>query len=240
MHSSEPPTGSRHRKFDHDLHARACAEQDFWRQIRRTVNGQPVDETQIQMIVAAIRESLQLVAKDRLLDLACGNGALASHFFGDLTSYLGVDFSPTLVNVANKFFSIPPNHVFLEDSVDTYVIKEKRPEYFTKALCYGSFSYFSETVARQVLCHLFDNFIGIEKVLIGNLPDRQHAERFYAQAPVSAAELLDHESTLGIWRSEAEFTELARSCGWHVEVNRMPLDYYAAHYRFDAILSRPV
>jgi cyclopropane fatty-acyl-phospholipid synthase-like methyltransferase len=107
MQSSQP------NKFDHDFHARTKEETDFWGQIRRTVNGKPVDENQIAMIISCIREKLVLRKGDVLLDLACGNGALSSRFFECLESYQGVDFSARLIEVANKYFAAPPGSLSL-------------------------------------------------------------------------------------------------------------------------------
>src|ERR1700730_11993251 len=62
---------------DHDTHARSVAADAYWKQIRRTVNGEPVDEAQIGLIVNAITDALSLRRDDLVLDLACGNGALS-------------------------------------------------------------------------------------------------------------------------------------------------------------------
>ena len=62
-------------EFNHDEHARSCKRDDFWGQIRRTVNGVPVDEEQIKLVVETIIKELKLNAKDTVLDLCCGNGA---------------------------------------------------------------------------------------------------------------------------------------------------------------------
>lgn len=229
---------SGHAKFDHEQHARSKSEDDFWGQIRRTVNGTPVDEAQILMIVDAIRCALRPSCHDVLLDLACGNGALASRLFGDLAGYLGVDFSPTLIGVARKYFERPPEFRFSIDGASEYVRGEAAPERFTKALCYGSFSYFSRPHADDVLGQLNRRFVNVERVFIGNLPDRARAEAFYGTGRVDPSETTDHESSIGIWRTAEAFVELARSHGWQASISRMPEHYYAAHYRYDVLLTR--
>ena len=45
-------------EFNHDEHARSCKMDDFWGQIRRTVNGVPVDEVQIKLVVETIIKEL--------------------------------------------------------------------------------------------------------------------------------------------------------------------------------------
>lgn len=51
---------------------------DFWGQVKRTVNGTPVSQRQIELTVAMIKLVLETNGKDRLLDPRCGNGALDS------------------------------------------------------------------------------------------------------------------------------------------------------------------
>jgi cyclopropane fatty-acyl-phospholipid synthase-like methyltransferase len=90
---------------NHDAHARSVATNAYWKQIRRTVNGEPVSEAQILLIVDAITHALSLKTEDLVLDLACGNGALASYLFDKCAGLVGVDNSPYLVEVAQRDFA---------------------------------------------------------------------------------------------------------------------------------------
>jgi cyclopropane fatty-acyl-phospholipid synthase-like methyltransferase len=65
-------------KYDYIEYPKSLPEDDYWGQVRRTVNGKPVAETQIAMIVNAIQLGLELESSDKILDIACGNGALSS------------------------------------------------------------------------------------------------------------------------------------------------------------------
>jgi SAM-dependent methyltransferase len=228
----------KYRKFDHDLHARTQDETDFWAQIRRTVNGKPVDQEQINQILNSISSALDFTPNDYLLDLACGNGALASHLFDKFQAYQGVDFSPRLIAVATQYFAKPPLFDFVLSGAAPYVQMATEPERYTKALCYGSFSYFSEEDALEVLHVLNHKFTKISRLFIGNLPDKNRADQFFLNGNVNPVEIKDHESAIGIWRSPDEFIELALSCGWHAKISRMPESYYAAHYRYDVLLTR--
>lgn len=210
---------------------------DFWGQVKRTVNGHPVSEQQIEMIVAAIQPALRLQAQDSLLDLACGNGALSRFFFSQCNEFLGVDFSEVLIDVARANFEQPGRHFVLAD-VGQYVRQEQVPERFTKVLCYGSFPYFPEQTARLVLQHLHAVFRRVERVFIGNLPDLARQGAFFTDGRDHAQELKDPESKIGIWRSEDEFRALAADCGWEACFHRMPVAFYAAHYRYDVLLTR--
>ena len=50
-------------------------------------------------------------------------------------------------------------------------------------------------------------------------------------------DLREPRSPIGVWRSPAEMADLAGP-GWRVSVHRMPPEFFAAHYRFDALLVR--
>ena len=76
------------------------------------------------------------------------------------------------------------------------------------------------------------------RVFIGNLPDAARADRFYPPGKDYRDELKDHAAQIGVWRSKSELRELASQTGWRLEIATMPKEYYATHYRFDAILTR--
>ncbi len=225
-------------KHDYKEYPRTLPADDFWGQVRRTVHGKPVAPEQIRLIVEAIRAHLALRAGDVCLDLACGNGYLSSHLYGDCASLLGVDFSPYLIEVAKKHFERPPHYRFVLKDAASYVREEADPRRFNKVLCYGSFSYFSADDAMATLATLSERFVNVERVLIGNLPDKDRADRFYANAGERPADMSNAASQIGVWRSVAEWEELARQTGWRVTITHMPADFYAAHYRFDAVLTR--
>lgn len=227
-----------YKKFDHNEHAKSRAPDDFWGQIRRTVQGEPVSDEQIKMIVDAIQAALRLKPDDKLLDLACGNGALSRLLFDSITEYQGVDFSEHLISVAKKNFEKLPGYRFVTQGAAEYVRQEAHPEKFTKVLCYGSFSYFPAADAAEVLRTLFDKFTNVQSVFIGNLPDKDRATAFYKEKQVSTEEMADHESQIGIWRTQNEFAQLAGDAGWKTKFSVMPAEYYAGYYRYDVLLSR--
>jgi len=227
-----------YKKFDHNEHAKSRAPDDFWGQIRRTVQGEPVSDDQIKMIVDAIHSALRLKPDDRLLDLACGNGALSRLLFDSIAEYQGVDFSERLIAVAKNNFEKLPLYRFMMLGAAEYVRQEAHPKIFTKVLCYGSFSYFPAADAAEVLHTLFNKFTNVQTVFIGNLPDKDRAAKFYKEKQVTAEEMSDNESQIGIWRTQHEFAQLAAAAGWKSRFSVMPAEYYAGYYRYDVLLSR--
>ena len=227
-----------YKKFDHDMYARSKAADDYWGQIRRTVQGKPVTEDQIEMIVDSIFNYLELRSTDCLLDLACGNGALSHRLFNSCREYFGVDFSEYLISVAKTNFEHKPNYLYSMNDVQSYIRAEKQPERFTKVLCYGSFAYFPPEVAEETLKYLHNKFVNVERIFIGNLPDKEKANLFYNKTEPAVGELNDPCSQIGIWRSAKEFIGLASKAGWKVNIEYMSSKYYASQYRYDVLLSR--
>jgi cyclopropane fatty-acyl-phospholipid synthase-like methyltransferase len=190
------------------------------------------------MIVRAVKGGLGIQPDDALLDLACGNGVLSHLLFDSCVKYLGVDLSEYLISVAKKNFEELPNYQFSVHGAAEYVQQELHPETFSKVLCYGSFSYFSNDDAADVLKLLYEKFSNVHTIFIGNLPDRDSAEKFNKTRQPSAKELSDSNSQMGIWRTRNEFSKLAGDAGWKVQFSTMPAEFFASYYRYDAILSR--
>lgn len=224
---------------DQEAHARSVAPDAYWQQVRRTVNGEPVDEAQIIMIVNSITSALSLKREDVVLDLACGNGALSSYLFDKCAGLVGVDISPYLIEVARKDFAQPPNYRFERDDMVSYTMHVQETAGFTKALIYGAFQCIAPDDAILVLRALSERFPSLTKVFIGNVPDKTRHNRFYRDRVPTEAELSDPEARLGVWYLPEEFEEIARRTGWLASFSYMPANFYASHYRFDVTLERP-
>jgi SAM-dependent methyltransferase len=224
---------------NYDAHARSVAPDAYWKQVRRTVNGQPIAEEQILLIINAVLTGLSLAPSDVVLDLACGNGALSSYLFDKCAGLVGIDISPYLIEIAQKNFARSPKYRFCAEDAASYLMHERDTSVFTKALIYGAFQYFSRNDALTVLKRLKERFSGVQKVFIGNLPNRQCADQFFGELSPTEAELNDHEARIGVWYRPEEFEELAQAAGWRALCSYMPAEFDASRYRFDVTLVRP-
>jgi cyclopropane fatty-acyl-phospholipid synthase-like methyltransferase len=223
---------------NYDAHAQSVAVDAYWKQVRRTVDGKPIDESQIILIVNAITTGLSLTQTDVVLDLACGNGALSSYLFDKCAGLVGVDISPYLIEIAQKGFARPPGYHFHAEDAVSYLARNPNSSIFTKVLIYGAFQYFSREDAVAVLRALNERFSMVVKVFIGNLPDRRRSDRFFRKTPTEA-ELNDHEAQIGIWYRPDEIEAMAKATGWHASCSYMPATFVASNYRFDMTLERP-
>lgn len=222
--------------IDYDSYAKQFDRDDYWRQIKRTVNGVPVSDEDISLIVEQISLGLDLNKSDFLLDLACGNGALSRFLFSYIFKLHGVDKSAYLIDIAKSDFEEKNKFTFECKDVLEYLINETEPDKFTKVLCYGSFSYFSS--GEEVLSLLNKKFLNVERFFIGNLPDLDKVSLFYKDEIPGLNVLKSHDSSIGMWRGINEFDSLAKSYGWKAKFMRMPESYYSSHYRYDVLLER--
>lgn len=218
-------------------HPKNCAPNDFWGQVKRTVNGRAVTEDQIQLIVDAVQSGLKIDSNDTLLDLCCGNGALSIKFFDRCKGGVGVDFSEILIDIAKRNFGRPPTFQFILSDICDYALQASAPLIFSKALCYGSFQFLTASSAETLLTLLSKRFRKIRRFFIGNLPDKNKLSEFYRKSEYTLGIENDPTSPIGIWRTTNEFDALAKKTGWKAQFRKMPADYYAAHYRYDAILT---
>lgn len=216
---------------------KTCSQDDFWGQVKRTVNGVPVANDQIEMIVEAVTTGLKLSPKDKLIDLCCGNGALSDLLFKKCMGGVGVDFSEYLISIANRYFADQDNdrRYILNDVVD-FCEHPTSPDTFSKAVCYGSFAYIEHERAEKLLIALKENFMNLKCVYIGNCPDKDLLVEFTENHEFIHGSDNNPDTPIGIWRTKEEFKSFAQSCGWCISFHEMPDTFYASHYRYDAIL----
>jgi SAM-dependent methyltransferase len=217
-------------------HPKTCDREDFWGQVKRTVNGKPVSQDQIDMIVDAVKTGLELEKDDVLLDLCCGNGALSRLLFESCAGGVGVDYSEVLISVAKEYFEASPREVYvLQDAVE-FLSEMSDPGRYTKAVCYGSIQYLPRHQADELLRLLRERCTGIRALYIGNVPDKAHIDSFFRPEEYREGMENDPCSMIGIMRTQEEFSRLAASCGWKASFHSMPRNFFAAHYRYDVLM----
>lgn len=221
----------------YDDYARTCDPADLLGQVRRTVGGEAVDQCQVDMMVQAVLTYLDLRSDDVVLDLCCGNGLLTHQVFERSAGGVGVDMGEYLISVARKNFEQSPTRTYVVADVESFVDDEPEPQRFTKGLCYASLAYLSDGTAGNVLAALRRRFSGITRVVLGNLPDKAMAHEFFGPERYVEGIEEDNETVLGRWRTKTEVKALAEAAGWKVAFATMPEGYYAASYRYDAILT---
>ena len=233
MNPIEPSTTP---DYQHKEYPRQFRRDDFWRQIKRTVNGQPVSEGDIDLIVSQIAQQLRLQTGDHLLDLGCGNGALASRLLERLNGYVGVDFSTYLLEVAREYFQVDPSVAFIEADMRDVDRYRHACADINKVLIYGAISYLTRNETELLLQHLTQQLPKLRRVFVGNVADAERASEFFARRQVTAYSLDDPRSPIGVWWTPDVFVEMSEAIGFQAQVVRMPTEFYGSAYRFDILL----
>ena len=143
-----------------------------------------------------------------------------------------------MIEVAKKNFQAKPNIEYRLSDALKFTKNEKCPQKFNKSVCYSSFHYFTDEVAEKILKNLYDRFTKLETMFIGNLPDRELADKFFYEHIDYSKLLDDNTAPLGKWHSQSGLLDIISRTGWQAEILKMPEGFYAAHYRFDVKLTR--
>ena len=224
--------------FMHKEFPKTVGRTEFWKQIKRTVNGKEVEEEDIQMIISQIKDKLKFDKGDHLLDLGCGNAALSSNFFREIKKYTGVDFSSYLLEVATEFFKPSGNISYVNDEILNFVNTTEGCGLYSKALVYGAMAYLSRQEFSQLVDQLNNRFVNCRDIFIGNIPNKHRAAKFYRDKADLGLNLENPKSPIGVWWTPEEIQELGHQSGFEVEVLTMPPNFYASEYRFDVSLTR--
>ncbi|MFG1500400.1 class I SAM-dependent methyltransferase [Halobacteriovorax sp. XZX-3] len=214
-------------------------EDDFWKQVSWTVNGDDISEQDILYITESAIKHLSLDSNSHLLDLGCGNSALSSRFIGKLGTYLGVDYSKYLISIARKYFQYQ-NANFLVSNILDIFDKDINFTHFNKIFSYGVLSYLDDASVIKIFENISTKLINVDSIYIGNIPDISRAENFFYSKDDMDRMLHDTKSGIGAWRSVDFFSKSLSELGWMVEVILMPSDFFASHYRFDIIAKRDI
>lgn len=222
--------------YDYDIRPMKCGRKDYWDQVRRTINGKPIPSDQITLMENLIKKELALNNNDCVLDLCCGNGRLGVAFFDEISSYVGVDQSKCLIDIANSDFAIAPDFIFINDNVVNYLENEEESYAYTKCLIYGSIQYLTSYEVRKTFEILFTRFINIDRVFISPIPDRSKGETFFHND--SSPNLDDNTAATGRWINRQDFKQTLESIGFLCELKDLPSDHYQYETRFSAVITR--
>ena len=222
--------------FDYLHRPKQFDEQDFWRQVRRTINGNPVSEDQILLIEKQISNLLQLKKEDSVLDIGCGNGALTDRLSKYTGNLYGIDHSEYLIEIANKYFA-GSNKTYIKSSMGEFIEKNKSRG-FSKCLMYGVSSFLEDDELEALICWFFGSNNQNRRLLFGNVRDIEQAHLFY-QKNYDKSTLNDTSSAMGKWRSQSLFHDLTEKHQLKLKTKKMPSNFYASTYYFDAVIYSP-
>jgi cyclopropane fatty-acyl-phospholipid synthase-like methyltransferase len=216
----------------------AVSENDYLRQVGKTVNGQPIPQASIDAMVGDIVKQLDLDRHDRLLDLCCGNGVITYRCAQYCLEVTGVDFSEPLIRIAGSHFARQNIEYLLADARQLPPSVTGKP--FSKLCMYEGMQHFSIAEAESLLRIVQQSGARTAPIFFASVPDLDRLWEFY-NTPARREEyhrrLREGTEAIGHWWTKAEMTQLGESCGYAVKILGPSPALHVAHYRFDALFT---
>lgn len=229
---NDVPDNSRTPDYTHLKYPLIVDRRDYWKQVKRTVNGNEVADKDINTIINNVRKNLDLNKSDSLLDLGCGNGKLASYFFKNINKYHGIDFSDYLLKIAKEDFYLKNKTTFQKLNLRHNYNQIKNAKIYNKVLCYGAFSYFGKKSGKSII-EVLGSKENITSMYLGNIPNIKYSKEFFSNRNIVFYDLNDETSPIGVWWDFEELELYLRNEGFYTKKVTMPSDFYASKYRFD-------
>lgn len=216
--------------------ASECSENEFFRQVDRTIAGQP-DVESVNESLDRIMDVLEIEQTDLVLDLCCGNGIITQKISEKCKMAAGVDYSESLIEIARKYFNAPKVSYYCS-SILNIGLSEFVGSQFSKIYMLGSLQYFKVEDLEIILNVIKKCSKPGFQVFIEGIPDIDRIWNFY-----NTEELRDEyrrrierkEERIGTWWNREEIIEICSQNNFSCKV--FPSAESCAHYRFDIWLS---
>ena len=202
------------------------------------------EQYDFEKIATDIIEKIHFDRHNTVLDLCCGNAALAKIISKTCKEIHGVDHSGRLIESA-KIIKTKENisnlHLHLSDAMD--IDKLFQENFFDKAYCYFSFQYFDKNKRALLLEKLSYITKRNGVIFLGDIPDKTRMWNFYSNKLKFYREKISHllqfkegECDLGWW---IDPTEILHWCDKHnlkASIISQDKQLPHAHYRFDILI----
>jgi len=202
------------------------------------------EQYDFKKIAEDIIEKVHFEPADIVLDLCCGNAALARYVSGVCTEIHGVDHSEYLIQSAEKLklketISNLKLHLYDAMNIDTLF----RENFFDKAYCYFSFQYFDEKKRELLLAKLSRITKKNGLIFLGDIPDKtrmwnfyESRKKFYREKFSRLLQFKAGECDLGWWIDPAEIVRWCDKHKLHASVLSQDEKLPHAYYRFDILI----
>jgi len=212
------------------------AKEEFLKQVGKTVQGQPISEAQVSMLISDFVQKLELEPNDFVLDLCCGNGLITSIIANKCDVILGVDFSAPLIEIAQEYHQCVNTSYFNLSVLDITTENLHISKLFTKIYMYEALQYFREDQFQQMIERLLA--ISSEKptMLFTSVPDESKLWDFY-NTPERRRDYEMRKSNgteaIGTWWKKSSIQQVCSQFGLQCKFLPQPDFLHTAHYRFD-------
>lgn len=221
---------------------RGMSDEDFFRQVGKTVGGVPITDAQLGVIVEQVKVGLDLSSTDTLLDLCCGNGLITHRLAAICQKIIGLDYSQRLIEIANRYQRASNLFYVQGDVLQLSSNQIPAGERITKVLMYEALQHFREDQLASLLQTVSRTAAGWVSLYIASIPDKNRLWSFY-NTPERRQEyhrrVADGTEAIGTWWTQRFISEVAEAEGCECAYITQRPELHTAHYRFDVLLTRP-
>lgn len=216
--------------------SRVSQSDDLFWQVGKTVNGKPVGNEQLSLIVNRIKQVLELNTRDTVLDMGCGNGLVTNEIASSVGSIIGVERNRPLFEKACKHASTP-NQQFKHADILEFVLDNLIAN---KAFTYEVVQHIEHHHLKMFLLRMRSTLSEAGSLFIGGIPDEEKKWAFYNTAQrkssLSASLAETGRDPVGTWYYQDFFYYLADEFDCSVTILQQPSELYTSHYRFDCLV----
>ncbi len=197
-----------------------------------------------ESIANDIIDKVHFEPEDVVLDLCCGNAALAKYVSKVCKEIHGVDHSEHLINSAKKIKEkegISNLSLHLSDAMNIdQLFKE---DFFDKSYCYFSFQYFNKNKREQLLQKLSRVTKRKGWIFLGDIPDKtrmwnfyESPRKFYREKIARMIQFKEGECDLGWWIDPKEIIQWCDRNRLSASIMPQHTSLPHAYYRFDVLI----
>jgi len=210
-------------------------EQDFLKQVGKTVDGREIKAEQFQLIVESIKTALQLEDEDSVLDVGCANGLITKAVSNYCKKITGCDLSPELIAIAKKYH-YSTNITYRVCNARDITCSEFSKIYLYEVLQHFDFKSFGR------LLESWANGVANQTIFVGSVPDAEKKFSFFDSLEKRRYyfKLLEvGEDHLGSWWYREHIEIMCQQRGLKAVIIDQDQLLPTASYRFDFLVRKP-
>lgn len=214
---------------------------DPFEQVGKTKEGKSITQEQLSIIINDIINKLELSKEDILLDLCCGNGVITKLLSNNVKKIIGIDFSKSLIEDANKYYMTDNIEYYQHDVKRLDEMKDKLRN-VSKVLCYEALAFFNEKEFSSLLNTLNTNVGEHSIYFFGSVLDNAKKFNFFNTLPYKFVylkiKITGKDFGLGKWWKMSSIKSICNHHGLKVSFYSQNQKLHTEHFRTDVLISK--
>lgn len=216
--------------------SRVLQSDDLFWQVGKTVDGQPVGNKQLALIVDQIKNQLELQDTDHVIDFGCGNALITKEIVPFVEHITGIERNHALYQQACSYADLPNLSLINADIMN----EQSFDEQVNKGYCYEVIQHLTHKQLEQFLIKIKTIIPTGGLFFLGGIPDEERKWEFYdsveRKKSLSKGLFETGKDPVGTWFFSEYFHYLAKNIDIEVQVLNQSPNVYTSHYRFDCLL----